>query len=104
MFELSGELITRDNLIKIKSESGKNSFFFYKFCEGISKNQDKFLMMKNFGNIGFFLSKSDEFKPNVTLKSYINKRTDLILILCLSFEDILPGEILNVLDNINCLN
>ena len=104
LFELSGELITRDNLIKIKSESIKNSFFFYKFGEGISKNQDKYLMMKNFGKIGFFLSKSDELKPNVTIKSYINKRTDLILILCLSFEDILPGEILNVLDNINCLN
>ena len=103
LFEIGGEVVSRDYLIKYKKDLISKNLCYFKYCEGI-ENSKFFLLLRNYGNIAFFLQNTDQYEPNVEIKDFINNEDGTIILLCYAIKKILTGQILMVKDKYINLN
>ena len=103
LFEIGGEVVSRDYLIKYKKDLSSKNLCYFKYCEGI-ENSKYFLLLRNYGNIAFFLQNTEEYDPNVEVKDFLNNEDGTIILLCYTIKKIITGQILMVKDKYINLN
>ena len=93
LFEIGGEIVSQEYLIKYKKDLISKNLCYFKYCEGL-ENSKFFLLLRNYGNIAFFLQNTEEYEPNVEIKDFINNEDGTIILLCYAIKKIITGQIL----------
>lgn len=96
LFEIGGEIVSKDYLIKYKKELGSKALCYFKYCEGIEEESKLYILLREYANISFFLKETKIFKPNIIIKDFVNNENWTIILLCYSIKKIHKGEILLV--------
>ena len=104
LFEIAGELVSKEFLNKHKNELSQKSFYYFNYCDGEEKNSSIYLLLRDFGNIAFFLKNCISNEPNVKICNFIDKENDSIILLCFSIKKLNKGEILFVNNKYSNLN
>jgi len=95
LFEIAGEIVTKDYLQKYQNELKKKSFYFFDFCDEKALESNIIILLRDYGNLAFFLRNiTGKNEENVKLYNFINKENNSIIALCLSIKKIKKNEIL----------
>ena len=97
-FEISGEVVSYEYL-KSKAEYLKNKKFCYfkLFKIQFNKYQD-FVLIHQFGNIAFFITKSSPIFENIGVKAFYDPKSGRTLLLAFATNDIKKYEVLKSSD------
>jgi hypothetical protein len=90
LFEVRGEIVSKDYLIKYNNEIKKNKFCYFKYGDGENENENSnlYLLLQKYANIVFFLKKEELNESNCKISEFINNEDGSIKLLCITKKNI----------------